>query len=139
VLPGVREVKNNGRRRWWRQAGLVVGLVWASLWTAFAAASAWSQGFGPVLGDSLAASAVLISGIVLLWGGVAVAWKRAFIGGFLLVTASFLVMAGYSLSAADRVAPPGIFLIVLTMGIPPLAAGVFYLLLWREERGSSNP
>ncbi len=113
---------------------MIIGLVWASLWTIFAAASALSQGVGPVTDNALIASAVLIWGIVFLWGGIAVAWKKALIGGTLLVIASLLVIIGYSLSAAGRVAPLGIFLVVLTMGVPPLISGALYLLSWRQER-----
>lgn len=128
----------DSRRRWLRRIGLIVGLVWASLWTIFVGASVFSEGFGPITPEAIGASVILSLGVLTLWLGLVIAWKRELIGGILLIAAGLLVLTGYPIVAAGRIEPVGILLIVLTMGLPPLVAGLLFLLSWKEEWRSSR-
>lgn len=130
-------IKGN-RRRWLRRIGLIIGLVWAGLWTVFVAASALSEGFGPVTGEAIVASSVLTLGVLILWLSIIIAWKRELVGGILLVTAGLLVVIGYPLGATSRIDPVGIVLVVVIMGLPPVFAGLLFILSWREERRRLN-
>ncbi|MBA7477734.1 hypothetical protein ES707_13148 [subsurface metagenome] len=125
---------NSGRRRWLRRVGLIIGLVWAVLWTIFLGASALSHGFGPITSEALVASVVLASGVLILWLSIVIAWKRELVGGILLIVAGLLVIIGYPVGAAGRIDPVGIVLVVVIMGLPPVVAGLLFLLSWREER-----
>ncbi len=125
---------NSNRIRWLRRIGLIVGLVWAGLWTVFVAASSLSEGFGPLTGEAVIASSVLVLGVLFLWGSLVIAWKRELVGGILLITAGLLVVIGYTLGAASRIDPVGIVLVVVIMGLPPVVAGLLFILSWRVSR-----
>lgn len=128
------------RRKWLKRIGLIIGLVWASLWTVFVVASAWSEGLGPVTSEAVVASAVLVSGVLFLWGSLVIAWKRGLVGGILLVIAGLLVVIGYPLAVASRIDPVGIILIVVLMGLPPMVAGLLFILSWRKQlSGGASP
>ncbi len=129
---------NSKWRSWLRRVGLIIGLVWAVLWTMFLGASALSQGFGPITNEALVASVVLASGVLILWLSIVIAWKRELVGGILLIVAGLLVIIGYPVGAAGRIDPLGIVLVVVIMGLPPVVAGLLFLLSWREERRRSK-
>ena len=131
---------NSNWYSWWRRIGLIIGLVWASLWTIFIAASALSEGFGPITGEAIVASSVLVLGVIFLWGSLVIAWKRGLFGGILLVVAGLLVIIGYPLGASGRIDPVGIVLVVILMGLPPVVAGLLFILSWRKQlSGSASP
>jgi len=128
------------RRKWLKRIGLIIGLVWASLWTVFVVASAWSEGFGPVTSEAVFASAVLVLGVLFLWGSLVIAWKRGLVGGILLVIAGLLVVIGYPWAVASLIDPVGIILIVVFMGLPPMVAGLLFILSWRKQlSGGASP
>ena len=129
---------NSKWQSWLRRVGLIIGLVWAVLWTMFLGASALSQGFGPITNEALVASVVLASGVLILWLSIVIAWKRELVGGILLIVAGLLVIIGYPVGAAGRIDPVGIVLVVVIMGLPPVVAGLLFLLSWREERRRSK-
>ena len=129
---------NSKWRSWLRRVSLIIGLVWAVLWTMFLGASALSQGFGPITNEALVASVVLASGVLILWLSIVIAWKRELVGGILLTVAGLLVIIGYPVGAAGRIDPVGIVLVVVIMGLPPVFAGLLFILSWREERRRLN-
>ena len=96
-----QKAKRNKRTRL-RLAGLVIGL----LGTALDAFILWSfAGFG-LWG--------LVIPIIILGGILALAWKKPFLGGILLIVFSLPTV------------PP--------FGLPLLVAGILFLLSWREEQ-----
>ncbi len=118
---------NSNRRKWLRRAGLITGLLWAGLWTFFGFASGIVEGLG-LLGTLIH---TLVPGMVFL-ASVAFAWKWELIGGVVLIIEGLLVAVLYPIMAADLIETGVIALVLLTMGLPPLAAGVLYLLSCRE-------
>ena len=101
VKEGTQKAKHNKQSRM-RLAGLVVGL----LGTGLDAFIIWSfAGFG-LLG--------LVVPIIILGGIVALAWKKPFIGGILLIVFSLPTV------------PP--------CGLPLLVAGILFLLSWRDKQ-----
>ena len=117
---------------------MIIGLVWAGLWTVFVVASAFSEGFGPITGEAIVASVVLTLGVTFLWGSLFIAWKRELVGGILLIVAGLLVIIGYPLGATGRIDPVGIALVALFMGLPPIVAGLLFILSWRKEQRRLN-
>ena len=122
-----------------RGAGLFIGLVWAMLWTVFLAASALSQGFGPITSEEIAPSVMLALGALFLWVSLVIAWRRWFTGGIMLLS-SGLLLAGYLWVAIGRIDLPGIVLVMLGMALPPIIAGLlFFAGLERRERLKKRP
>lgn len=128
----------SNRRTWLRRLGLGVGFIWVSLWTIFIAASAWGEGFGPLTSEAVTASVILTLGVLALWIGLAIAWRREVTGGALMLIAGHATMMGYTLAAAGRVTAAGITVIVLTLGAPPLVAGLMLLVSGRLARKARN-
>ncbi len=124
-------VEDKGRKLL-RRTGLFVGLVWAMLWTVFLAVSALSQGFGPITGEEIGPSVLLLLGVLLLWAGPAFLWKRKLIGGALMVTSGLLLLAGYYWFATGRVDLLGTMLVMLGMALPPLITGILIVI---QEKG----
>ncbi len=116
-----------------RRAGLFVGLVWAVLWTVFLAASSLSHGFGPITGEEVGSSVVLVLGVLFLWAGLAFLWKRQLVGGVLMVASGLLLLAGYYWFATGRVDLLGTMLVMLGMALPPLITGSLILLLEKRK------
>jgi hypothetical protein len=127
------EMVEDKRRKLLRRAGLFVGLVWAMLWTVFLAASALSQGFGPITSEAVGSSVVLVLGAMLLWAGPAFLWKRQLIGGVLMVTSGLLLLAGYYWFATGRVDLLGTMLVMLGMALPPLITGSLIVILEKRK------
>lgn len=121
------------RRKLLRRAGLFVGLVWAVLWTVFLAASSLSHGFGPITGEEVGSSVVLVLGVLFLWAGLAFLWKRQLVGGVLMVASGLLLLAGYYWFATGRVDLLGTMLVMLGMALPPLITGSLILLLEKRK------
>ena len=128
----------SNRRIWLRRLGLGIGFIWVSLWTIFIAASAWGEGFGPITSEAVTASVILTLGVLALWVGLAIAWKREVAGGALMLVAGHMAMMGYILAAAGRITAEGITIIVLTLGAPPLVAGLLLLVSGRLARTAQN-
>lgn len=126
------EMVGDKRRRLLRRTGLFIGLVWAMLWTVFLAASALSQGFGPITSEEIGSSVVLVLGVLLLWAGPVIVWKRELIGGVLMVTSGLLLLAGYYWFATGRVDLLGTMLVILGMALPPLITGILIVI---QEKG----
>lgn len=128
----------SNRRTWLRRLGLGIGFIWVSLWTIFIASSAWGEGFGPLTSEAVTASVILALGVLALWIGLAIAWKREVAGGALMLIAGHATMMGYTLAAAGRVTAAGITVIVLTLGAPPLVGGLMLLVSGRLARKARN-
>lgn len=128
----------SNRRIWLRRLGLGIGFIWVSLWTIFIAASAWGEGFGPITSEAVTASVILTLGVLALWVGLAIAWKREVAGGALMLVAGHMAMMGYILAAAGRITAEGITITVLTLGAPPLVAGLLLLVSGRLARKVQN-
>ncbi len=96
------QVAKRSRRTRLRLVGLIVGLLGAGLDTFIIWGFAGLGPFGVVIP-------------ILILGGIpALAWRKPFIGGILLIVSSFPTV------------PP--------FGLPLLAAGILFLLSWREGR-----
>jgi hypothetical protein len=122
------------RQKLLRRSGIFIGLVWAVLWTIFLAASALSQGFGPITGAEIGSSVVLVLGVLLLWAGPIIIWKRKPIGGIPMMTSGLMLFGGYYWFAAGRVDLLGIMMIILGMALPPLITGSLIVILDRREQ-----
>ncbi|HEY3295182.1 MAG TPA: hypothetical protein VGL38_07070 [bacterium] len=108
--------------RFLRYTGRTIALLWALLWIFFGAAS----GFGA--GESLGGIFVhtLMPGMVFLISAL-VAWKWDVLGGILLMAEGLAVLVRYPFMARGFPSETIVF-VLLTMVLPPLAAGGLLLL-----------
>jgi hypothetical protein len=107
----------------------VLSLLWAAFWVWFGVASG--------IGEGLTAAGTLMHtaapGLIFL-GSALLAWRVELVGGIGLIAEGLLVCVAYPVMASGRFPPQTIFFVLLTMGAPPLIAGLLFLLGWRRSR-----
>ena len=101
-----------------------LAILWAGFWIWFGFASGLAEGLTPR--GVLVHTAV--PGLFFLVF-VAVAWRWEAVGGALLVLVSILIAIAYPM-LFRRLPALTIFLTDLTLALPPLVAGVLFLLHW---------
>lgn len=107
-------------------AARVIGTLWALFWLWFSVASA--------LGEELRLGGFLMHiafpGILFL-GVALLAWRWPQHGALVFVTIGLIVIVGYPLMMSHMPFHT-IFFVELTMGLPPLLAGLFLYLAYRQ-------
>jgi len=121
--------------KWIRYIARSLALIWAGWWTFFGLACGLSEGMSP--------AAVLLHaalpGLVFL-GSAAIAWRWEAIGGVALMLEGLFVFIAYPVMAHSRDFPIStIIFVLLTMALPPLAAGFLFLASWRKSKTSGIP
>ena len=109
-----------------RNAARVLAILWAGFWIWFGLASGIAEKLTP--GGVLLHTAVPGLFFVLL---LVVAWRWEAVGGALLVLIGLLMAVAYPI-LFRRLPALTIFLTDLTLALPPLVAGVLFLLAWRR-------
>jgi len=116
---------------------LIVGLVWAGWWTFFILSSVFSDAADSMLPEAIRASVILIVLVLIIWASLAIAWKRPFIGGIVLIFEGLFTAVVYPIMASGNIEAGVTVLMLLILSLPPLAAGVLFLLSLRE--GQRHP
>jgi hypothetical protein len=100
-----------------------LALVWVGFWTLFALAEG-REGLShlPML--------------LLMLGAIWLAWRREIVGGALLLFLGVSVMIAYPLLAHPRFPLSTVVFVLLTLGLPPLLAGLLLLLGGGRDRAS---
>ena len=113
--------KNLSKRGLLAWIGLIIGLVAAGLSLSFTIPLSTEEWFFTVL-------------IPIPWAGVALAWKRPFIGGVVLIVAglSMILLPLAFRNLSEELFAWGWLAIILLVGQPLLAAGVLLILSWRR-------
>jgi hypothetical protein len=111
-----------------RDAARLVAGVWAFFWTWFGMASGIAEGM------SIPGTLVHMVPGLLFTALVYVAWRNEVAGGLLLMLASFLIFVYYPLWFAGGSAPGVAFATSLLLGLPPLAAGMLFVMHWGGEK-----
>jgi hypothetical protein len=112
-------------------AALGVLIPCLAFWLWFGVASAASERLGPV---NWALHLLVPGGLLLASLLVALRWKLA--GGTLLLVEGLSVVVAYPLLVGGRFPVTTIALVLLTMGLPPVASGTLFLLAGRLSRPS---
>lgn len=112
-----------------RHISRALALLWAGWWTFFGLASGLVEGLSPI-GVFIHTA---VPGLVFL-ASVAVAWRWEAIGAVLLLAEGLLVLIGYPLMVHGRFPLSTITLVLLTMAVPPLAAGSLFFASWRKSK-----
>jgi hypothetical protein len=104
-----------------------LGLLWAVWWTLFATAEAIVNTYrNPSTGPRELGVATVFA--LVLFGSVAIAWEWPLLGGPLLILASAASVALWGPMWVRRFGIWEVLLLVAIMPLPPLAAGVLFLL-----------
>lgn len=114
--------------QWARPAAWTIILLVTGFWLWFGIASAAGEGLGA--GNWLAH--IVGPGGILL-ATAAIAWRRPVAGATLLILEGLVVAVGYPLTANQRFPITTIVFVLLTMAVPPIAAGGL-MLLGRQAR-----
>ncbi len=108
--------------RWVSRSGPVLALLWAFFWIWFGIASGIAEKLEP-------AGVVMhtLPGLVFLAVAV-LSWRWPAIGGVALIGVGVVVAVVYPLMFSSRFPLKTVVAVLLTMALPPLAAGVLLLL-----------
>ena len=115
---------------WQRPAARVLMIIATVFWLWFGIGSAYVENAGPF---NWLMHVLVPGGIFIL--SMLVAWRWEAIGGALLVLEG-LAALGFIVRAFVRgsFTASTLLLMCLTLGLPPLAAGILFLICWRRSR-----
>ena len=105
------------------RTGLYIARAWAAWWIAFALATGLGGGF-----VSIGETALQTALMALFTGGsvfIATRWRRQ--GAWLLVLEGLVLTLGYPLVMNPQFPIVTIVFVIVTLGLPPLVAGVMLL------------
>lgn len=129
--------------KWMRRAARIMAVIWAGGWTLLIAF--WGYVFVAFYSTSLAIVAQYYFPVVLIgWVSAAIAWRREAIGGVVLVAEGLLgstLVAWLELQRSLRLGRPMRGDVLLLFGhwaLPPLVAGILFLVSWRRSRTSAR-
>ena len=74
----------------------------------------------------------LVPGLIFLASAI-VAWRSEKVGGSILIVEGLAVSLLYPIIFRNM-ASPTVFFVLLTMALPPLVAGILFLIDWRKSR-----
>ena len=124
------------KRKWLRRAGLIVGLA------GLVVLIVWGL-FNYEGGPSQYAIPGLIIFVTPFLIGVLVALKWPLVGGIALIAIAlswltFIIVLIFSEPIAQSIASLvlSMFVLIAPVTLPPLAAGILFILYWRAERAS---
>ncbi|MDY7039271.1 MAG: hypothetical protein SVX38_00220 [Chloroflexota bacterium] len=128
----------NGPQLWLRRLGWVILLLAAGFWTLFTGGEVVS---GLVSDDPEAATA-LVGGLmefavfaVPLWVGAILVWRWPPVGAALLLLDGVVLMITFVVRVLTfYVSPAALVMTALTLGLPPLASGLLFLVAWRRGK-----
>ena len=108
----------------------LISNLWAASWISFGVASGISQGltFVRILFD-LAISGLFFALLQFL------ARRRAVLGGLLLLLIGLILTVGFP-TLSRRLHGNALASVILTLALPPLVAGIMYILDWRIKNPS---
>ena len=123
-------VTSDGRRRWPKQVGLIIGLVGAAWWLLGGISAA--AGFGEDMDFAEILFHAVMLGLIFLVS-VAVAWSSESFGGVLLVVEGLFVAVS-SPVIASHCEQLTISSLLTTASLPLLISGALFILSLREGR-----
>ena len=126
----------NKAARWMNFLARVISGLWAGFWIFFAVASSAAD-FNSRGGASLGGMLIPLGFTVALLLLALTAWRWVRIGRIALPLAGLALIFGYPLLAGHFPISTRV-LVMATLGLPPLSAGVLLITAWRLDRISSR-
>jgi len=126
------DIKPSSMRIGW--TARIVALLWGGFWVWFGLASGIAEGAG-FIGTI---RHTLTPGLILLASAL-FAWKYEKIGGGLLIVEGLIIAIAYPLLFGSRFPFSTVFFVLLTMAVPPLAAGILFVVNFRRGVNPSRP
>jgi len=114
---------------WMRYIARALALIWAGWWVLFGVASGIEEKLNPP--GILIHSAV--PGLIFL-ASVITAWRWESVGGVILLLEGLFVCIAYPTTMGKRFPLSTIFCVLVTMALPPLIAGLLFLVSRRKSR-----
>lgn len=116
---------------WMRYCARALASVWAVWWTLFMLVSgAPERGLTGILLNSPNA----LPGLLFLASAI-VAWRREAAGGVMLVAVGLLLAIAFIVAGSIRPVPRStIALMIPIIALPPIVAGILFLVSWRKSR-----
>lgn len=117
------------RYRHTRTIARCLALLWASTWVFFGASAGFSEGLTP-------AKVLLhatVPGLIFLLTA-AIAWRWEMLGAKLLLLEGLLIFAFYPVITWGATSLTGVLLVIFTMALPPLLAGILLRENWHRAR-----
>jgi hypothetical protein len=113
-----------------------LAILWSLFWVWFGIASAIFEQLDTA-GRILHVAVPGLFFVVL----VLIVWRWEALGGGLLLLAGAAICVAYPLLFGPRFAWPVVAMVLLTMALPPLLAGVLFLVHWRHghHHGTAHP
>lgn len=113
--------------KWMRWTARVLSLAWGGWWTFFGLASG--------IGEKMNAAGILlhaaVPGLIFLALAI-VAWKWELAGGIIVLIIGLVLFLTYPL--VMRMPPTVVVTVLLMLALPPLVAGVLFVLGWRMKK-----
>ncbi|HDP70298.1 MAG TPA: hypothetical protein ENN38_05785 [Actinobacteria bacterium] len=114
-----------------RMVARTLGLIWALWWFLFEFLSGIEESSG--FFDTLV-HIFVPGGLFLII--VFIAWRWEYIGGIVLITDGLFLAVGYPYVTWGKLPFLAIFLMLLTMALPPILSGILFTLSAKEESKS---
>jgi hypothetical protein len=131
----MRRKARNNPYRWLRRLGWVILLLAAVFWTLFTGAEMVS---GLVGGEATSLVGGLMEFAVFvapLWLGAILVWRWPPVGAALLLLDGMVLTIIFVVRALTFYVPPaGLVMTALTLALPPVAAGLLFLVAWWRGR-----
>ena len=112
----------------------IIALIWAGFWTFFGVAS----GLGERLDPAGVFMHTLLPGLVFL-GSAFIPWRWQLWGGIVLILEGLAILIGYPIWAHGRFELNTIIFMLLTMALPPLISGIFFVFVSRKREPATVP
>ena len=119
---------------WMRWAARILALLWAGFWVWFGLASGIAEGIG-VIGTIIHTA---MPGLILLASAL-FAWSKERIGGILLIVEGLIIAIAYPLMTMGHFPILTIIYVLLTMSLPPIVAGILFLISHRRISEAPAP
>jgi len=121
----------NLRKNWKRYVAGALALAWAAWWSFFGLASGISEGLSP----GAVVLHMTVPGLIFFASAV-LAWRTGVIGGAVLALEGLAVLIAYPLMTYHQFPFSTIVVVILTMSLPPLVAGLLFIAHCRKIQHS---
>jgi len=122
--------------KWMRYTARTIIVLWAGFWVLFVVGEAITGGGHGEVSRKEALKGILTAGAILLIiaGGIYLAWRRELVAGVSLMLISLLVLVAYLLRFGASLNLSKMTPVLLVMALPLLVAGILFLISGLSKR-----
>lgn len=129
------EKARNHSHRWLRRLGWVILLLAGGFWTLFTGAEAMSGLFSGEATSLVGGLMEFAAFVAPLWLGAILVWRWPPVGAVWLLLDGVVLTVFFAVRALTFYIPPaGLVMTTLTLVLPPLVAGILFLVAWWRDR-----